>query len=255
MLSNFCLLSGNDIPFPEAKVIIHQPTLKEIAYIGEEEFFLGGGLLNFSKNLLSGVDKSHLENISDFYILMKLIQNGKKIVDNNNQTKKSVLAGITFLSILFPGYKLSFEDDGILLEKDNIRGKITENLFDNFKKIVSQMFGLGDLKTSQDYNPSGALAKQIAEKLKKRHQQLAKIKKEKKEDTFGRYASVVSIGCGISINDVYEYTIYQLYDSIKRLNLKRDFDSYFKARLAGAKDLAEVQDWEISLDEIGKNKK
>ena len=53
MLSDLLLLSGNDIPFPEAQVTIHQPTLKEIAYIGEEAFFLGCGFLDFSKNVLN----------------------------------------------------------------------------------------------------------------------------------------------------------------------------------------------------------
>ena len=51
MIGELLLLSGNDIPFPEAKVTIHQPTLKEIAYIGEEAFFLGCGFLNFSKKI------------------------------------------------------------------------------------------------------------------------------------------------------------------------------------------------------------
>ena len=38
-MDDLLFLSGNDIPFPEAKVVIHQPSLKEIAFIGEETFF------------------------------------------------------------------------------------------------------------------------------------------------------------------------------------------------------------------------
>ena len=34
MLNKLLLLSGNDIPFVEAQMIIHQPSLKEIAYVG-----------------------------------------------------------------------------------------------------------------------------------------------------------------------------------------------------------------------------
>jgi hypothetical protein len=41
MENELLYLSGNDIPFIEAKVIIHQPTIKEIAYIGEKSFFTG----------------------------------------------------------------------------------------------------------------------------------------------------------------------------------------------------------------------
>ena len=50
--NDLLFLSGNDIPFIEAQLIIHQPTIKEIGLIGEEVFFTGCQLLNFSKNLL-----------------------------------------------------------------------------------------------------------------------------------------------------------------------------------------------------------
>ena len=41
MENDLLLLSGNDIPFYGAQVSIHQPTIKEIAYIGEEAFYTG----------------------------------------------------------------------------------------------------------------------------------------------------------------------------------------------------------------------
>ena len=62
MTNELLLLSGNDIPFIGAQVIIHQPTLKEIAYIGENNFFIGCGFLDFSKKLLTDLDKDRLSN-------------------------------------------------------------------------------------------------------------------------------------------------------------------------------------------------
>jgi hypothetical protein len=41
MENELLYLSGNDIPFEKARLIIHQPTVKEIAYIGEKNFFTG----------------------------------------------------------------------------------------------------------------------------------------------------------------------------------------------------------------------
>lgn len=38
MDNDLLLLSGNDIPFMEAQITIHQPTIKEIAYIGRKYF-------------------------------------------------------------------------------------------------------------------------------------------------------------------------------------------------------------------------
>jgi len=33
------LMTGIDIPIPECNIVIHQPTIKEISLIGEEEYF------------------------------------------------------------------------------------------------------------------------------------------------------------------------------------------------------------------------
>ena len=62
MNNELLLLSGNDIPIAKANLLLHQPTIKEIAYVGEEIFFSGCEFLRFSKNNLSIEDKSHLEN-------------------------------------------------------------------------------------------------------------------------------------------------------------------------------------------------
>ena len=34
MKNELLYISGNDIPFEEARLILHQPTIKEIAFIG-----------------------------------------------------------------------------------------------------------------------------------------------------------------------------------------------------------------------------
>jgi hypothetical protein len=35
------LMCGSDIPIPECEVVFHQPKMKEIALIGENDFFIG----------------------------------------------------------------------------------------------------------------------------------------------------------------------------------------------------------------------
>jgi hypothetical protein len=41
MIDELLLLSGNDLPFPEAGLTIHQPRIREIAYITEFNFWSG----------------------------------------------------------------------------------------------------------------------------------------------------------------------------------------------------------------------
>ncbi len=38
---DLALFTGVDIPVPSCQIIIHQPTIKEIALIGDTDFFIG----------------------------------------------------------------------------------------------------------------------------------------------------------------------------------------------------------------------
>ena len=171
MINELLLLSGNDIPFPEARVTIHPPTLKEIAYIGEESFFVGCGFLDFSKNLLSDLDKNNLKNYNDFDIFMKIIK------EKNKDVAKSVEAAFMVLNLIFPLYKISVRENLIILKQDDKEYSINKNNFSEFKKIISAVFNLkmGE-QNKETYNPSGDMSQRIANKFKKRHEHLNKIK-------------------------------------------------------------------------------
>ena len=58
------LMTGIDIPVPELQTAVHQPTIKEISYIGEQEFFIGAQCLTLNKSMFVQ-DKEVLENINN----------------------------------------------------------------------------------------------------------------------------------------------------------------------------------------------
>ena len=181
MVNDLLLLSGNDIPFVPAQITIHQPTIKEIAYIGEEAFFAGCQLLDFSKNILSGEDKVNLEERTNFDILIAILREQNAVMQKNRNCVNMVLA------LIFPEYEISLEKDCIKLIKENKEHKIDNSNYEEFKSIINSMFSFGNSKDSkQDFNPSGDLAKKIAEKLKKRHQKLAELKPAQKVDLLSR---------------------------------------------------------------------
>lgn len=235
--NDLLFLSGNDIPFMEAQLIIHQPTIKEIGLIGEEVFFTGCQLLNFSKNLLNEEDKSNLEDKTNFDILIAILREQNAVMQKNRNCVNMVLA------LLFPEYSIQFQQDCILLQKEGDENKyqINGNNFENFKEIISIMFSLKQDEKST-FNPSGELAKKIAAKLQKRHQKLAEDKPDKKIDILSRYVSILSVAQHKDMNILLNYTVYQLYDEFKRNELKTSYDIYLKAKMAGAKDLKEVED-------------
>lgn len=245
MLTDLLLLSGNDIPFIEAGLVLHQPTIKEIGYIGESCFFTGLEMLNFSKNILPEEDKIHLESQSNFDILIAILREQKNAVMQKNRN-----CVLMVLALIFPLYSISFSLNAIEFKKDDEEETyyINNSNFDEFQNIISQMFDY-EKSEGQDYNPGGDMAKKIADKLKKRHQRLAKAKgnENKKLAIFSRYVSILAVGEQKDINSLLNYTVYQLYDEFKRYELKIGYDIYIQAKMAGAKDLKEVDDWMVDI--------
>lgn len=254
MLSDLLLLSGNDIPFPEAQVTIHQPTLKEIAYIGEEAFFTGCGFLDFSKNLLSSEDRTRLAQYDDFDIFMSII------IKPDKATKRSIESAFLVLSLIFPLYTIEVRIDALVLKNDKEEHYINKTNFAKFKQILSSMFGLKLGGDSEAYNPEGDMATKIAEKFKRRHEKLMKLAKEEMGDgkrisILNRYASILAVGTQKNLPDLMSYTVWQIFDEFQRFQLKMQWDAYIQARMAGAQNLDEVDNWMIDLRDQGKKKK
>lgn len=243
MINELQLLSGIDIPFVEAKLIIHQPTLKEIAYIGEESFFIGCELLNFSKdNFLKEEDKINLENKTDFDVLMSILKDKKSLT-----ARKHTVYATMVLSLMFPEYNILIMKDHIGLFKEGEDEKIINNKnYELFKENLSEIFCLKKVNNDNlSYNAKSNKAKEIAEKLKKGREKAAKAKGEAqgKISILSRYISILAVGQKKNLDSLLNYTVYQLFDEFHRFELKQNYDIYFKAKLAGAKDIEEVDNW------------
>lgn len=242
------LLSGADIPFVEGTVTIHQPTLYEISLIGEEKLFTGCELLKFSKEILTSEDKSKLINQSDFNILMSIMNDKSGPMTFNVSCAKQVL------DLIFPFYTVEIAPDAILCwdcnEDTHICGQINEINFSAFKEVLENMFCLKKASSAREYNTQGELAKKIADKFKRRQQQLAELSvKPNKIAIFSRYISILTVGEHKDMNSFMKYTVYQLFDEFQRFELKMGYDIFFQARMAGAKDLEEPEDWMKDIHE------
>lgn len=232
-------LSGNEIPFAAARLNIHQPKIKDIALLGEEAFYSGVEFLKFDKDILQVEDKTHLENQSNFEVLIAIMN------EKNLTIQKQKLQITMVLALLFPEHSIEIKKTYISLIKDNEEYQINNANFEEFKKIIKHMFCLdGDGSNKDDYNPSGRMAQQIAEKLKKRHQRISQERDQnKKISILEKYVSVLAVGEHKDMNSLLNYTVYQLFDELKRYQLKMAWDLNLKARLAGAQDLQDAEDW------------
>ena len=246
MINKLLLLSGNDIPFEEAKIIIHQPIIKQIAYIGEDAFYSGCQYLNFSKNNLSDEDKNRLDYLSDFEVLMTIMK------DKNIAIKKRKICVQLVLLLLFPDYTVNFLPMSIMLSKKTDAGLeqhlIDKNNFESFRNIVSEMFCLKQTQSNQKkYNPGGIHSQAIVNKFKERERKLAKLKNQGKQNNkisiLYQYISILAVGQQKDINTLLQYSVYQLFDEFHRFRKKQEFDYYVEAKMAGAKDLDEIENW------------
>lgn len=250
MNNELCLILGTDIPFVEATVTMHQPRMQEISYIGEEALFTGCELLKFSKDILTSEDNLRLKDYTDFNILMSILNDKSASMQNN------VSCALMVLDLLFPLYQVTVTPAAIvfLSQENQVCGMINDNNFAAFKSLLNTVFCL-EKTSAEEYNTQGELAKKIADKFKKRKQKLAELKqKPNKVAIFSRYISILTVGEHKDINSFMNYTVYQLLDEFQRFQLKMAYDVYFKARIAGASDLKEPEDWMKDLHD-GSNKK
>jgi hypothetical protein len=249
-MDELLLLSGNDIPFIQAGLIIHQPSLKEISFIGEEKFYIGCELLNFSKDILFEEDKNLLEDKTNFEIIMSIMNENS---GKNNQVQASKESIEMIFLLLFPDYEYTIQLESIDFKQNNQNiGSITKHNFEDFKEIINVMFCLkSDSEESKDYNPANEMAKKIADKLKKGRQKAAAANSENaKINILSKYVSILAVGEHKDMNVLLNYTIYQIRDEYERFLLKQNFDYSFQARLAGAKGLEDGKYW---MDDIHNN--
>lgn len=237
MLDELTLSSGIDIPFNSAGLTIHCPDMTEIGILGEEDFRTGLQFLMFNKENLLGEDKIGLEQQSNFQIFMSVM--------NSSEIAKHKTDALMVLTLLFPEYEIKIDKDKILLQIENFSSSINEENFNEFQEILSQLFCLSS-STEDDTNPADALAAKIAEKIKKGKQRRADAKGEnldRKINVFSQYLSILEVGLKIPKTELVKYSVYQLNESFNRFKLKQDFDLYIKAKLAGAENLEEVDNW------------
>ena len=219
------LMTGVDIPIPELQITVHQPTIKEISMIGEQDFFIGIQMLCVDKKVYIE-DESLLANTTNFQIFMTML-NQQQMVD-----KKQAVQQV--LTLLFPQAKIIFTPRSILLNINQENIIIDEGNFEQLQDVLIQQFCLQGSGQEQN-NPTDKKAREIAQKLMKARQKVAKLKAtENSGSMFTQYLSVLTVGTSLTLKDAMELTMYQLYDLIERYSMYLNWDIDIRSRMAGA---------------------
>ena len=148
------LMTGVDIPIPECNLILHQPTIKEISMIGEQDFFVGAQCLCINKSMYEG---QGIEEISNFALLMMILS------DERTKDKKASVKQV--LTVLFPKYQILFTPRSILFKQGEGDFIIDEGNFEKLQQVLTKVFCLGQ-SGQESFNPVNDAAKKIADKIK-----------------------------------------------------------------------------------------
>lgn len=230
-------MCGIDIPIPQLQTVIHQPTIKEIAYMGEKDFFIGVQCLCVDKYSFIQ-DKNLLRDTNNFQIFMTIMLEA--------EAKDKKLATQSLLLLLFPQYtKPLFTPRSLILQGSTENLTIDEQNFDFVQEIVREIFCYRMMLERQDsFNPANEKAKEIAEKLMRGRQRVAEINGSANASIFSQYLSSLTIGLqSMSLQDLMELTMFQLYDLNERYQLYINWDIDIRSRLAGAKPEGKPDNW------------
>ena len=230
------LITGADIPIPECQLVLHQPTIKEIAFMGEHEFFVGVQTLTLHKSMFMDKDKGVPESITNFQIFMTIV-NGKETADKKEIVKQLFL-------IIFPKYKVLFTPNSILFQDDNGNHMVDASNFESLQEILRMVFCVNSTDMDkQAFNPANDAAKAIAEKLMRGRQRVAAQSGENNHSIFSQYLSVLVIGTQLGFNELQTYTMYQIFDLMERYSLYTNWDIDLRCRLAGGKPDTQPDNW------------
>lgn len=243
-IDSLTLISGIDVPIPEIGVNIHQPTIREIAYIGEKSFYEAAqtmiiqkeGFINGLENITQE-DKIALSQMSNFEIFLKLVE-----ANPLSSTKVQML-----LSLLFPDFNSSIEERFIFLvnPKEQKSILINDSNFEILQEVITTILCLQSGNTKEEFNPQGDRAREIAEKIKRGRERAARLKGEKRQQSsfLSKYISGLGIGTNtLNIHNVLDLTLYQLLNQLERYGLYTQYNISIQAKMAGAKDVEDV-DW------------
>ena len=236
MDKRLALMCGTDVPVPECQLVIHQPRIKEMALIGESDFFTGIQCLCLNKSMFVK-DESLLANTNNFQIFMTIMSE-KEAAD-----KKFAVQQVC--TLLFPKHRVLFTPRSVLLSGDQQQIMIDET---NFEYLQAALTDICCLKTGpmdqQSFNPANAKAKEIAEKLMRGRQRVAAQKGENNISIFSQYLSILTVGLGsMSLQDTMDLTMFQLYDLVERYMLYINWDMDVRCRLAGGKPENQPDNW------------
>lgn len=242
------IYAGWPVKVNNCNIAVSQPSVKDICAFGEDNFLMGVQIFTGIERTVSPIKEgnSRLAMLEDFQVLMV-------ILNEDDNLKRDMLE---FFKLIFPEYNVRFDPGCIsFLIGDNKRivGQINPMNFEEFKNTLQTLFLPKGSESAQDYNPANDAAARIAEKLKRGNQIRQQLALEEDKGTgslFTNYVSILSVGMNISLESLFNYTPFQLYDTFIRYSKKIAFDLYQKIATTPMMDVSKMKEPDNWMDNL-----
>ena len=234
---SLALATGGIIPVPELQLTVYQPTIEEIGMMGEQKFFIGAQFLCLNKRTYIK-DETLLENITNFQVIMTVLEEDKK-----HDAKNCVQL---LLDLIFPDYQVMMTPQSIILKQGENIVILDNNNFETIQPVFNSMFCMNNsaLGGHTALNPKGKKAQEIADKIMRGRERVAAQQQgEAQSSVLGRYMSILAVGNRVSRLELRKYTMFQLLDELERFNLYTSWDIDLRCRLAGGKPDGQPENW------------
>lgn len=243
MIDELALITGIDLSIPELAAVIHQPTILEISYLGEKNFFKILQFFCFDKNILTKKNPL-LKEVDDFQIFQQIIEEAK---EKNNV--------INFISLLFPLGRVMMTPNGIIISfpEQNQTTLIDKDNFHLFQEVLRQIFCTDSIFQGDNitYNPANEAARRIADRIMETRLKVAATKSKEQGSIIARYVSILTVGLHTSVQTINNMTFYQLFDIMERFNLFVEWDTDLRVRLVGGSPKEQAENWMKNIHNQG----
>jgi hypothetical protein len=228
------LITGVDLPIEELGLTLRQPRVKEIAILGESNYFIALSLVKLTTESLK-IDHPEATNWLIFQEALKQevpgVKNTRALITN-------------FLQLFILG-KVTLGPRSIIIDIENELKNIEPEQFPLFQDALTTVGGASLLvPAKEEFNPRNKRAAEIAEKKKKARAKLAALQPKNKSNGFiARYIRAVAIGTNNSLAEIGNMTLLQLNEMMASYLAWESYDLEVKSRLAGAKGDNKLVHW------------
>lgn len=209
MIDELQIITAAPIPLVELGVTLRQPTAREIALLGEEQYFIALKLFLMSTKDL----KIRTQGVSNWDIFQQVL---KQKVDGVADVRNLIS---NFIKLFFVE-NASLGPRSIIVQTKKGISNIEPEDFDVVQAVVRQLGG-ADLLVPQEeiFRPKNKKAAEIAEKMKKARKRLARVKAiesgqdpdaPKKADFLGKYIRSLAVVTANSVEQLSNMTLLQI---------------------------------------------